>query len=201
MTAPTIATQPLTDHELIRESHTQPEAFGVIFDRHFSLVLGYLTRRVGGDRGGELASETFTRAFARRHRYEAQTGDARAWLLGIATNLVRGDRRSEARRLRAYARAPFGEAHEMDTAADARMDAAAQARAAAVAIGRLPRKQRDVLLLHAWADLTSDEIAAATGAKPGTVRSDLSRARARVAADLAQQPAVPSTPVIDGESA
>lgn len=174
-----------SDHDLIRESLARPEAFAAIFDRHFSMIMGYLTRRVGRDRAGELASETFTRAFAVRQRYSADTADSRAWLLGIATNLVRGDRRSEVRRLRAYARAATPEDYETTGPLDARLDAAAQARTASEAIRLLPRRQRDVLLLHAWADLTPDEIATALGAKPGTVRSDLSRARARVAAALA----------------
>jgi RNA polymerase sigma-70 factor (ECF subfamily) len=44
----------------------------------------------------------------------------------------------------------------------------------------LPRARRDVLLLHAWADLTPDEIAVALAMAPGTVRSHLHRARAQV---------------------
>jgi RNA polymerase sigma factor (sigma-70 family) len=47
----------------------------------------------------------------------------------------------------------------------------------AAALGELARDQRDVLLLHAWAELNHDEIAAALGIAPGTVRSRLSRAR------------------------
>jgi RNA polymerase sigma-70 factor (ECF subfamily) len=39
-------------------------------------------------------------------------------------------------------------------------------------------EQREVLLLHAWADLSHEEIASALDIPAGTVRSRLSRARA-----------------------
>lgn len=42
--------------------------------------------------------ETFTTAFQRRHAYDPARAGARAWLFGIATNLVGRHRRAEARR-------------------------------------------------------------------------------------------------------
>ena len=50
------------------------------------------------------------------------------------------------------------------------------------AIGTLPEAERQVLLLFAWEDLSYDEIALALGVPVGTVRSRLSRGRARLAA-------------------
>jgi RNA polymerase sigma-70 factor (ECF subfamily) len=57
----------------------------------------------------------------------------------------------------------------------------------ALAIGRLPPEQRDVLLLHVWADLTHDEIAHALGMAAGTSRSYLARARTTLAGALAPE--------------
>jgi RNA polymerase sigma factor (sigma-70 family) len=54
----------------------------------------------------------------------------------------------------------------------------------ASALARLRRDELDVLLLFAWAELSYDEIAAALGVPVGTVRSRLSRARARLRAEL-----------------
>ena len=48
------------------------------------------------------------------------------------------------------------------------------------ALSLLSQDQRDVLLLHAWADLSSEDIASALGVPAGTIRSRLSRARAEL---------------------
>ncbi|HEY6761352.1 MAG TPA: sigma-70 region 4 domain-containing protein, partial [Baekduia sp.] len=49
-------------------------------------------------------------------------------------------------------------------------------------------EEREALLLHAWGELSYEEIAAATGARVGTVRSRLHRARARLREELADRP-------------
>ena len=59
------------------------------------------------------------------------------------------------------------------------MEAAAAGPALALALATLRSDERDVLLLFAWAELTYAEIAEALGVPVGTVRSRLSRARAR----------------------
>ena len=142
-----------------------------------------MRRRVGVDAAGEIVAETFTRGFEHRARYVAGGHGARPWLLGIATNLVGDHRRAEARRLRAYANRDAGTQDGAERAGE-RLDAQSAARVVAQAIRTLPRKQRDVLLLHAWCDLTPNEIAGALGLPAGTVRSLLSRARVRLAAVL-----------------
>jgi RNA polymerase sigma-70 factor (ECF subfamily) len=52
------------------------------------------------------------------------------------------------------------------------------------ALASLHRTQRDVLLLFAWAELSYEQISAALDIPVGTVRSRISRARARVRATL-----------------
>ena len=48
------------------------------------------------------------------------------------------------------------------------------------ALAKLNAKDREVLLLYAWAELGYDEIAAALDVPVGTIRSRLSRSRARL---------------------
>ena len=79
------------------------------------------------------------------------------------------------------ARAP-----EFADAADERVTAAMLAPRIAGALAALNRDQRDVLLLHAWAGLSHEEIAAALGIAQGTARSRLSRARAALRAQLGE---------------
>ena len=161
----------MTDAQAIGESLADPEAFAVLFDRHFDAIHGYVQRRVGPDLADEIAAETFTRAFDRRRRYDTSREDARPWLLGIAANLLRRHWRSERRRLDAYARSRDRGHAELSAPIAAEL---------AQALKSLPRREREPLLLFAWADLSYEEIAVALGLPLGTVRSRISRARARL---------------------
>jgi RNA polymerase sigma factor (sigma-70 family) len=155
------------------------EAFEELFERQFDSVYGYLARRVGPELGRELASETFTRAFAARKRYDPTRGEVRAWLFGIANNLLRRHYRDEERRLRALAR--LEARHQAAPPEEPRL---------ADALATLPRDERDVLLLFAWADLGYAEIATVLEVPVGTVRSRLHRARAHVRAALEREEAL-----------
>lgn len=148
----------------------------------------FLRRRLDPGLADELASEIFTHAFARRATYDIARPSALPWLYGIATNLVRRHRRSEARRLRAYARAaePEPQAPDLD-AVDARLDASASSRALAAALASLAPRRREALLLFAWTELSYEEIAAALDVPVGTVRSRIHRARAEVRELIAAQ--------------
>jgi RNA polymerase sigma-70 factor (ECF subfamily) len=156
-----------------------------VFDRHYPAILRYLRRRIGPDLADDLAAETFTLAFRRRHQYRGEHPDAAAWLYGIAANLLRQHARAEVRRLRAYARVvPDPSGPDIGDGVAERIDAAAAGRRAARAVADLPANQREVLLLYAWAELDYVGIARALGVPEGTVRSRLHRARRRLRRQL-----------------
>jgi RNA polymerase sigma factor (sigma-70 family) len=67
----------------------------------------------------------------------------------------------------------------------ARLTAQAARRELAAALARLSPDQRDVLLLHAWAELDYEQVAEALGVPVGTVRSRLHRARSVLRGALA----------------
>ena len=63
--------------------------FGSFYDRHRRAVAGYVSRHVGQpDVRIDIVAETFARALERRDQYRQEAGPARAWLLGIARNLI-----------------------------------------------------------------------------------------------------------------
>jgi RNA polymerase sigma-70 factor (ECF subfamily) len=171
--------RPDCDGRAIAASLRDPEAFEAVFARHFDVVWRYACRRAGAQVADDVASQTFVVAFDRRRKFRDGVCNARPWLLGIATNLLRRHRRTELSRLRAHAAAPVDRAPGIEDAVD-RASAARLAPVAAQALAKLSRRDREILALLAWAELTYEEIAQALDVPVGTVRSRAHRARARI---------------------
>ncbi len=183
-----------TDAEIMSRAHGDPAVFAALFDRYYPAIHGYATRRLGRDLADDVAAETFLVAFDRRGRYDTTHSSARPWLFGIASNLVAGHQRSEARRYQALARTygradsdATGGVSSPDRLADrvaVRLDAQAVRGRLALALGGIAPSDREVLLLVAWAGLSCEETARALEIPPGTVRSRLHRARRKLQAAL-----------------
>ncbi len=170
-----------TDAELMQRSLSDSAQFASIFERHFSTIYRYIYRRIGAPLADDLAAQTFTEAFARRERYDTAWPEALPWLYGIASNLLRRHRRSEQRQLKAFARMgtdPIA-ADDLSPLLE-RLDAEVRGPKLADALARLSARDRDVLLLYAWADLSYREIGHALDIPVGTVRSRLNRARRKM---------------------
>jgi RNA polymerase sigma-70 factor (ECF subfamily) len=174
------------DAALIVQSRHSHESFAALFDRHAPAIHRYVARRLGPDAADDLVAETFLIAFQRRETYDAANADARPWLHGIATNLIRRRHRNETRLLRAIARTRANPAAEpMADQVIGRVAARALRSQLASALARLPGSQRDVLLLVA-SGLSHEETAVALGVPLGTVASRLARARRKVRAELGE---------------
>lgn len=157
-------------------------AFGVLYERHARAVLAFCLRRTADPSLAEdLTSVVFLEAWRRRESLRLTTDSARPLLLGIATNVLRHQWRAQRRHAAALRRLDHrheAEVHEEDAAE--RLAAAAALRAACDALRALPPRELEVLALTAWGELSYDETAQALGIPVGTVRSRLSRARARL---------------------
>jgi RNA polymerase sigma factor (sigma-70 family) len=171
-----------SDAAVIAASLDAPAEFGVLFDRHATVLHRYLVRRVGPDEAEGMLGDLFRVAFERRATFDRSRPDARPWLYGIAANLLARHRRSEARRLQASARVLAGRLPTEDPAdgVATTLDAAELWPRVAEALAGLPDGERDALLLHVWEGLTYEEVAAALDVPVGTVRSRLNRARVRM---------------------
>ena len=173
------------DAALFAASARRPELLADVFDRHAPELLRYLTRRVGPHDAEDLLGDLFVVALERRASFDPAAASARPWLYGIASNLLHRHRRDEVRFLRALARLGDEPAvASFDERVEARVDSAAQSRPLAAALAGLSSGDRDVLLLVAWAGLAQDEVAAALGIPPGTVKSRLHRARRQLRSHL-----------------
>ena len=155
------------------------------FEANFAFVHKFLARRVGAPLADDLTAETFATAFRHRQSFDPYLGPVRAWLLGIANNLVREHWRAEQRFLGLEARLEAGASPTQGgSSPEERATASELEPRIANALASLPPGQRDVLLLHAWGGLAEEEIAAALGVRPGTVRSRMWRARRALRAQL-----------------
>jgi RNA polymerase sigma factor (sigma-70 family) len=154
-------------------------SFDAAFEAEFASLHRYLARRLGATAADDLAAETFAVAFRSWDRLDPER-PVRPWLYGIAANLVRHHWRKEQRMLRAYARSGVDPVFAADDEAVERADADMRHRDLAAALAELRRDEREILLLHAWAELTDSEIADAVGLPLGTVKSRLSRTREKL---------------------
>ncbi len=189
-----------TDADLISDRTRLSVAFGELFDRHHPEVHRYLTRRAGASVADDLASETFLMAFRSRSGYDRSVPDARPWLLGIATNVLRRHRRDEARHLARMARGVSGadvQAEDHADLVDDQQSARADVARLHGQLSRLRGPDRDTLLLYALGDLTYAQVGAALGVPVGTVRSRLSRCRRLLGA--VAQPAPITAPTVRAE--
>jgi RNA polymerase sigma-70 factor (ECF subfamily) len=167
-----------SDAELIAASLGHPETFGEIFDRHAEPLLRFFVRRVGPAEAGGLVGDVFRIAFERRSAFDGGHSNARPWLYGIGSNLLRTRRRTEARGLRA---APmFLAGTESQRADDGLVNARLVLPKLVDAIDALPEGDRAALLLFALEELGYAEIAIALEIPVGTVRSRISRARRKL---------------------
>ena len=152
-------------------------AFDQVFEAEYGPLRGYLYRRLRSSAADDLAAETFAVAYRRWGDLDPSRA-VRPWLYGISANLLRHHWRKERRMLRAVARSGTDLVLEHDGDSDIeRADALAQRRILAAALAELRPVDRDVLLLHAWADLSDAEVAEALSLPIGTVKSRLHRAR------------------------
>ena len=150
-----------------------------MYDEHVDAVYGYVARRLGDDVARDVIADVFEVAATRLDQFDSARGSPRAWLFGIATNLIRHHWRTEQRRLRAWARVGGREVALGDPLidVDVRLDAVADAALVMVAIGELDAEDRDLLLLIVWENCSYSECSEILGVPVGTVRSRLHRVR------------------------
>jgi RNA polymerase sigma-70 factor, ECF subfamily len=173
----------LDDVTLERARRGDGKACVALVERYQGMVFALLSRFVGTaerELVEDLAQETFLRVFKELPRFR-RGGPARlsTWILTIATRLAIDELRRRGRRP-----LPVAMAMDRDLVAPEHTDDLVEQRrlglAVEEAVSRLPEDQRAAFLLRAYHDLDYVEIAEALGCDIGTVKSRLSRARAKL---------------------
>lgn len=147
-----------------------PAALSSYQDRVFRLCLGFMGNAADAR---DLTQETFAKALA--HFERDNPGHVQAWLLRIARNSCLDQlRRSKVRGLQQ----PLSESSAVCwRTPEEDAGAADEIRVVRRAIAALPRRLRDVLVMHEYGELSSREIGRALGIGPVSVSRRLKRAR------------------------
>lgn len=166
--------------EPIRSIGTDSAAFTEFYRAHVGEVTRFVARRVADPQlAADLTADVFLAVIEAAAQYRGSTGGPRAWLYGIARNVIAAEFRRSARERRAeslIAGRRLLDADDIDVLV-AKIDAFRQVRELHQQLRVLPDGERAVLELVAVDGLTITETAAALGIRPVTARVRLHRAR------------------------
>ena len=181
--------RPPAEHELVfRARRGDAEAFGALVDC-FAAVAFRTAYLVLGDaaEAEDATQEGFVKAHGAMSRFR-EGEPFRPWVLRIVANTARNRRRSAGRRVALGLRVQAAATAATHAAsAEAQVVREERRRALLDAIGGLPEDQRLAIAGRYFLDLSEAEIAAVAGVAPGTVKSRLSRGRARLARVLGER--------------
>jgi len=162
-----------------------PEGLGVptfhaVFHRHFSQMTR-LAHLLGADDAENVAQEAFVRL---HQRWDAI--DDHTYVVGYLRATVVNMSRSRLRHLRVVRRTPQ-DRPEDERSAEVSAVANWEQQRIRVVLGKLSRRQREVLVLRYWLDLSTAAIAETLGVSPGTVKATTHHAMENLRKHLAEE--------------
>jgi RNA polymerase sigma-70 factor (ECF subfamily) len=187
---PAIPNGTADDLSLVRKALIDPAAFAHLFDRYWDAIFGFCYLRVGDWHEAEdVASQVFVNALASLPRFQADNpGQSfRAWLFGIARNLVGTSWRERHR----HSTAPLDLASNLPddySTPDELLLAQEQHERLLTLLAQLPSDQRELLELR-LAGLTAAEIGNVLGRTETAIRKAQSRTVIGLRAAVAAQDA------------
>jgi RNA polymerase sigma-70 factor (ECF subfamily) len=152
---------------------TRDERFRGLYDEHFEDIRAYCLRRLPVADANDAVAEVFLTVW--RKGDGVPDGDVRPWLFTVARNVVLHSKRSLARRARLRdkaARMPIG----VTQGPEAETIERSESRRVREALERLPERDREVLRLRVWEELTAAQIATVMGASVSATEKRISRA-------------------------
>ncbi|HVX46127.1 MAG TPA: sigma-70 family RNA polymerase sigma factor [Mycobacteriales bacterium] len=159
---------------------SDPAVLEAFYRQHVDEVLRFVTRRVGdAATAADLTSDVFIAAIESARSFDPRRGTPRAWVIGIARIVVRGEhRRSVNEREKQNRIAGRRLLDDYDIIRlEERIDAHREARVLYQLIDRLPAGERDVLELVGVDGLSVVDAATALRISPTAARVRLHRAR------------------------
>ena len=153
-----------------------------LYDEHVDAIYAYVARRIGPELAVDVVGDVFEQALRKHGEHIESKSNERGRLLALATAYLR--RHAEVERARLmhwggdHAIAP-ARAAANDPLLSVWSDEATTSRTSSMmaAVAELEPADRDLLLLVAWEQCTTDVAAEAVGIPPGTVKTRLSGIR------------------------
>jgi RNA polymerase sigma-70 factor (ECF subfamily) len=177
--------RPPSEAELVQRARDgDAAAFGALVTLHADVAFRTAYLVLGDATDAEDAAQE---AFVKMHRSLDRFRDGepvRPWLLAIVGNTARNRRRARGRRMALQLRAEAATDPASASSPEAQVLDAERRHRLLDAINGLRPDDRLVIGARYFLELSEAETAALAGVAPGTVKSRLSRARARLAAAL-----------------
>ena|SRR5471030_1738363 len=158
------------------------DRFAALWDSYAQRIYSYCFRRTADAALAEdLASIVFLEAWRRRNDVEVESEKALPWLYGIATNVLRNQRRRQRRYTAALQRLhQLGVEPDFADVSDGRLDDEQRMRHVLDHLQELSQLDREVLALCVWQELSPADAAQALDVPEATIRTRLHRARAHL---------------------
>ena len=157
-----------SDGDLIqRAAGGDRSAFELLYRRYARPVFGLALRRLG-DRGRaeDAVQETFVSIWRSASTYKPERGPGAPWLYGVARNAI-----VDRSRARSEPPAEAPDEASTDLGPDERAEQSWTQWQVHSALERLPEREREVVALAYWSDLSQSEVAARLGIPLGTVKT------------------------------
>lgn len=158
-------------------------ALRTLYDQHSPTVYTFAAKALGTEKAHDITQEVFLAAWRARTSFDSSKGSVGGWLMGITKNRLIDSYRRSGRRVDeaelsepVQQRASSNDHEAIGTLSDRMVLTAA--------LHSLPERQRTVLSLAFWGDLTQQQIAERTGLPLGTVKSDMRRGLTRLRSEL-----------------
>lgn len=166
---------------LVATAEEAPRAADLAFDRLYrssrddvyAYVAGLLR---DGPAAEEVTAAAFERAYRKRHRFNPERGEPRAWLFGIARNAALDELRRRGRQ--AELTAEPADLHGLD--AEEGAEHSERRLAVSAALERLAPSERELIALKFFAGLGNAEIAQVLGVSESNAGTKLHRAMTKL---------------------
>ncbi len=178
------------EHSIVNRAKKDPEAFGILFEKYYHPIFGYVLRRTEDwNVSNDITSEVFLKAFKSLWRYRWQGISFASWLYRIATNELRMYFRKGRRHIMSLDQLMQDTGFEPvdpQTLQEEKAEAERKLRqydeflAIRSRMIELPTKYQDVLSLRYFERKSVKEIGEILNMKEGTVKSLLSRGVAKL---------------------